>query len=298
MSISGCVQVGEILTGTYGYVDTDNDLEGGTTFQWYRADVNAGAIEGATERTYRLTQDDLGATLQFEVTPKALTGTPVTGPTQKSAPTVTVEQGQAPTCSVLVQGIARVGEILVGSYVYYDGNFDQQGETRLQWYRRRGDEGTDEAIKGATQQDYTVTVNDLGKSIVLAVTPIALTGTPIQGETVKSVPTESVVLGHPPQARAVMIQGIPKVGETLIGTYKYLDHDQNLEGATQFRWRMKSLCKPDCGWVDIEGETGQQLLLMDAYSGHVVAFCVTPVSLTGAPDTGTEVCAYSALISR
>ena len=240
----------------------------------------------------------MGTTLQFEVAPVALTGTPVIGPMRKSAPSAIVERAFAPEIlDVLVQGSARVGEVLTGRYSYYDENLDQEGQTLVQWYRV-GSGGAEELIAGATQKVYTVTEGDVGKSLVLAVTPIALTGTPTQGATRKSAPTDSVVSGHAPQARAVMVEGTPIVGQTLTGSYKYLDHDRNLEGATTFRWRKKFLSKPGRGWEDIEGETGKQLLLKDAHAGHLVAFCVTPVSSTGAPDRGIEVCAYSAPIDH
>jgi len=299
VEINGCLQVGEPLTGTYEYVDKDNDLEGETTFQWYRTGTTAGAIAGATQKTYLVTLQDLGATLQFEVAPVARTGTPVIGPKRKSAPSAVVESPSAPSVlEVLVQGNARVGEVLTGHYTYYDENLDQEGQTSLQWYRRDSESGIDELIPGATNEVYTVTEWDLGKRLVLAITPLALTGTPIQGDTRKSAPTDSVVPGHAPQARAVMVEGAPIVGQTLTGSYKYLDHDRNLEGATTMRWRKKFLSKPGRGWEDIEGATDRQLLLTDAHAGHIVAFCVTPISLTGAPDTGTEVCAYSTPIDH
>jgi|GEM_PF-5472827 len=63
--------VGEILTGQYNYTDTEGDLEGTSTFQWYRDNI---AIPGATSITYLITTLDKGKTLLFEVTPVALTG--------------------------------------------------------------------------------------------------------------------------------------------------------------------------------------------------------------------------------
>ena len=98
VSISGYMQVGETLTGTYNYQDTDGDLEAGSTFQWFRrhgSDADE-AVEGATQQTYLLTSVDLGATLQFAVIPRAQTGMPNVGAERISAPTEVVENGNPP----------------------------------------------------------------------------------------------------------------------------------------------------------------------------------------------------------
>ncbi len=72
VNIAGAVTVGSTLTGNYNYDDVDSDLEGDSTFKWYRNDVE---IDGATSQTYLLTSDDVGQTIVFEVTPVAETGT-------------------------------------------------------------------------------------------------------------------------------------------------------------------------------------------------------------------------------
>jgi hypothetical protein len=68
-----------ILTGFYIYHDDDNDPEGNSLFQWYRADdstgLNEAAILGATGATYTLTTPDLGKYVRFSVTPVSLSGT-------------------------------------------------------------------------------------------------------------------------------------------------------------------------------------------------------------------------------
>jgi hypothetical protein len=71
LSISGTPEYGQILTGLYTYTDADGDTEGTSTYRWLR---DAVAIGGATSNTYTTTQDDVGTTLTFEVTPVASTG--------------------------------------------------------------------------------------------------------------------------------------------------------------------------------------------------------------------------------
>ncbi len=77
--ISGTWEEGDLLTGNYTYTDANNDPEGASVFQWYRADdangVNASAIAGATAQTYTTQAADAGKFLRFEVIPVAQSGT-------------------------------------------------------------------------------------------------------------------------------------------------------------------------------------------------------------------------------
>ncbi len=78
VSFSGTLEVGYTLTGSYSYSDADDDLEGISTFQWYRADdangANQAAISGATTITYGLVSADENKYISFEVTPVAAIG--------------------------------------------------------------------------------------------------------------------------------------------------------------------------------------------------------------------------------
>ena len=79
VSYSPAPEVGVLLNGSYDYYDVNGDLEGATTFQWYRADdasgLNAVAISGATSTTYTITVADESKYIGFGVTPVAQTGT-------------------------------------------------------------------------------------------------------------------------------------------------------------------------------------------------------------------------------
>jgi hypothetical protein len=88
VSIAGTVEVNKILTGSYTYSDAENDPESGSTFQWYRADNDAGTNEtvivGATELTYHLQDIDEFKYVRIGITPKSSSGS-TTGPEVKSA---------------------------------------------------------------------------------------------------------------------------------------------------------------------------------------------------------------------
>ena len=72
--------VGDTLTVYYGYSDKDGDLEGDTSYQWYRRYVEATewtVINGATNKTYQLQGEpfaDINCYIKCSVTPKASSG--------------------------------------------------------------------------------------------------------------------------------------------------------------------------------------------------------------------------------
>lgn len=73
VSFTGTLQVGQTLTGSYSYSDSESDPESGSTYKWYRSDNNSGtnktAIGAATSQTYTLQSADAGKYISFEVTP-------------------------------------------------------------------------------------------------------------------------------------------------------------------------------------------------------------------------------------
>ena len=79
VKVSGMAQIGSSLTASYTYSDAENDAEGTSGFQWYRASQKDGsdkeAITGATSKTYTIQAADQEKYLFVEVTPKASVGT-------------------------------------------------------------------------------------------------------------------------------------------------------------------------------------------------------------------------------
>ncbi len=73
------------LTGFYYFnaEDPANDVENGTTYQWYR---NGSVITGATANTYTLTADDVAKAITFQVVPVANGDTDNAGPSVTSDP--------------------------------------------------------------------------------------------------------------------------------------------------------------------------------------------------------------------
>jgi hypothetical protein len=71
-------QSGKTLAVTYSYEDADQDKEGKTTYQWYRADNKAGKnkikIVSANKSSYKITEKDQGKYLICKVIPVAKEG--------------------------------------------------------------------------------------------------------------------------------------------------------------------------------------------------------------------------------
>ena len=78
ISLSGIFSEDETLTASYDYSDVNDDLEGSSLYQWYRADATNGsnetAISGATSLSYTLGSNDRNKFIRFSVTPIAQSG--------------------------------------------------------------------------------------------------------------------------------------------------------------------------------------------------------------------------------
>lgn len=101
--ISGTNEVGQTLTGSYTYNDTESNPQGTPIFKWYRADNAAGlnemSIAGATSLSYALTIDDLNKFIRFSVVPVATEGT-LTGAETFSGYTSAIGLGSSPNLTI------------------------------------------------------------------------------------------------------------------------------------------------------------------------------------------------------
>jgi len=180
----------------------------------------------------------------------------------------------APTASNIVVsdsngGSVVVGDSLNGSYTYGDIDGDAEGSSTFCWLRN----GT--AISRATVPIYTLLAADSGQTITFEVTPVAVTGV-VRGTAVTSAGMS--VINSPPVASSVNISdsngGSILVGDILRGNYTYSDADNDIEGASTFRWLRNGTA--------IVGATTLNYTMLAADVGQSIAFEVTPVATTGA----------------
>jgi hypothetical protein len=89
-----------------------------------------------------------------------------------------------------------------------------------------------------------------------------------------------------PVAYDLSIQGNLSVGETLTGSYSYVDVNGDQEGTSLYNWlRADSTTQVDPD--TISGATAVNYILTSDDAGKYLAFMVTPVAATGNPLTGT-----------
>ncbi len=265
VNITGSTEIGSILTGNYTYTDADDDAEGTSTFRWLR---NGDPIDGAVSITYTLQDEDLSATIAFEVTPVAQTGASPGEPEVSPAVGPIGEANSIPSATeVTISGRPEVGLTLTGSYIYVDADGDLEGKSTFRWLRNGN------AIPAATLLTYTLMPADLGAMIRFEVTPIAETGANPGGAVSSSAVGPIAAANSAPVASAVTISGIAEVGQQLNGIYTYNDADNDPEGSSTFRWLRDK--------VAIENAVTQSYRLANADLGAEIVFEVTPVAQSG-----------------
>jgi hypothetical protein len=193
LTIKGKAEYGKELTVSYTYYDSEGNKEGKSLICWYRADNKKGknkelAAEGTLK--YKVTKADQGKYLIVEITPVAKTGK-LTG----SAVTAFVKAAanKAPKAAgVKITGKTVVGSKLTVTYTYQDAESDKEGKTTIRWYRADSPDGANkQKIKNANKSTYTLTKADLGKYIIVEITPAAKTGAKTGTKT--AVATKTVI---------------------------------------------------------------------------------------------------------
>lgn len=179
LKITGKVEYGKKLTAAYNYKDKEKDKEDKSLISWYRADNKKGknkklVAEGTL--SYKVKKADQGKYLIVEITPVAVSGE-ITGSTVSAC--VKVAANKAPKAvGGKITGKTVVGSKLTLKYTYQDAESDKEGKTTIQWYRADSPKGENKKkIKNANKKTYTPTKADVGKYLIVEITPVAKTGT-------------------------------------------------------------------------------------------------------------------------
>jgi len=288
VNIDGELIVGITLNGTHNYVDSDNDVEAGSSYKWQRGDdatTQTDVVPPNTTASYTLTEADIGKYFIFEVTPKNDKGTGVAVTSGVVGPVVAATPNDTPpvASAVVISGAPTVGATLSGTNTYTDAEGDAEDGTTFRWLS--GNETTQDSL-AATTSTYPLADTDLGKYFVLEVTPKNANAT---GLPVLSAPLGPIVAAAPtgtaPVATNVEIVGDPLVGAALIGNYQYVDAEGDDEASSIYNWYIVD----EAGTVITTLNTHDNLYQpTDADAGQYLAFGAIPLS-TVAPTTGVEV---------
>ncbi len=280
VTISGIPYYNQRLTGEYHYSDNENDPEGTSTFQWYRADSPTGTMTPiASSQTYDLTLADVGKYIFFEVVPAATAGISP-GPASISA-ALEVLNAAPSAGTATITGSPYRNQSLTGHYQYSDLEGNPEGTSTLRWYRADSPTGPMTLI--ASGSTYTLDLVDVGKYIFFEVVPAATAGI---SPGPASISAALEVLNEAPKAANANFSGNMYLSQELLGTYDYSDLEGDGPGISTFKWyRADDFNGPD---IEIIGASQIKYSITGADLNKFISFEVTPVALSG-EITGTPV---------
>ncbi len=269
-SISGTPRPGQTLTASNGTWTGTGAVT--YAYQWQRCS-SAGScadIAGATSARYAVVDADAGSTLLVVVIASDSTGST----RQASVPVPATGNAPKSTAKPTVAGAARVGSAEQAAPGTWTGTTPLS--YAYQWRRCNGAGGGCADVKGATQASYTAVNDDLGHTLVVAVTANNRWG----NASMTSDATPVVVLGGKSPAAVVspslagkaaegqMIAAAPG-GWTTAGTISFV-----------FQWQRCSVALDACG--NIDGATKQTYTIAAADVGKRLRVAVVATNEFGA----------------
>ena len=260
-TISGTAQVGQTLTAdTSGIADEDGLTNVSFSYQWIRSDGNTDTdIAGETDSTYTLVSADVGKAIKVKVsfTDDANNAETLTSEATRA---VAAKPNTAPTGLPTISGTAQVDETLTADTTgIADADGLDNASYSYQWVRNDGSADAD--IQDATGSTYTLSDDDVGKTIKVR---MSFTDNADNEETLTSAATATVA-AKPNTAPTGLpiISGRVQVGETLTAsTSDIADEDGLTNVPYSYQWI--------AGGSDIDGATGSNHTLTTSQQGQTV----------------------------
>ncbi|MEB2723305.1 invasin domain 3-containing protein [Citrobacter braakii] len=279
LDITGKLEVGQTLTGSYTFNPNGGDATDKSTLAW-----SQGGQSGITTTMYTLNGSDVGKILTFTVTPKNgknIVGTPVSINTKDAAGTGGSGSGENPgeiidpTAKPIakdldITGKLEVGQTLTGSYTFEPNGGDTTDKSTLLW--------SDGGQSGITTTTYTLNGSDVGKILTFTVTPIngkAVQGTPVSINTKDAAgtggsgsgenPGEIIDPTAKPIAKDLDITGKLEVGQTLTGSYTFEPNGGDTQNTSTVKWDGAGTPGTNLTYAINTGDTGK-----------ILTFTVTP----------------------
>ncbi len=258
--LSGIVSEGAELVLDYSFYQA-NGKDDESVIKWYYSESETGVykeIEGTEGLlNYTVTAEYKDKFIKCKITPvsEGLTGSEA----ESNVVCFTIKP-QAKNVKITKEDSKGVfsGDVLTGSFEFYDLNGDSMGVSEYKWLRGDSQNGEFDEIEGADALTYTVTDEDTGKYIVFEVIPVS-ENEPTKGSAVKSEALKGPVL---PEVKDISIS---KNGTVLTGKYKYYHEYGAPEGESRYEWI-------------INGRVVSNEISYEAKAGGNVTFRVYPVS--------------------
>ena len=270
-TISGTAQAGETLTaGTSGIADADGLTNVSYSHQWLADDAD---IPGATDSAYVLTGDEVGKAIKVKVSftddadnDETLTSVATT--------TVTAAANNPATGLPTISGTAQAGKTLTADT---SGIADADGLTSVEYSYQWLADDTD--IQGATSSTYTLTGDEVGKTIKVKV---SFTDDADNDETLTSAATATVTTAaNNPATGQPTISGTAQAGETLTaGTSGIADADGLTNVSYSHQWLADD--------ADIPGATDSAYVLTGDEVGKAIKVKVSFTDDAGNDETLTS----------
>ncbi|CAD5975712.1 Serine-rich adhesin for platelets [Planktothrix tepida] len=276
VNITGTATQNQILTATNTLADVDG--LGTLNYQWQESADNGVTwtnISGATNNTFALSQTQVGKTVQVKVSYTDLLGT---AETVNSSPTAVVTNvNDLPTGNVSITGTATQNQILTATNTLADA--DGLGTLNYQWQESSDNGVTWSDISGATNDTFTLSQTQVGKTVQVKVSYTDLLGT---AETVNSSPTSVVsgLLNNAPTGN-VSITGTATQNQILTATNTLADVD----GLGTFNYQWQESSDNGVTWTNISGATNNTFTLSQAQVGKKVQVKVSYTDLLGTAET-------------
>ncbi|EAM9431665.1 hypothetical protein BCN14_27200, partial [Salmonella enterica] len=295
LNITGTLEVGQMLTGSYTFVANGGDTNNHSTLLW-----TGGGQDRIAGTSYTLNDKDVGKILTFEVTPvngKDVKGTPVSINTKDAAGTRGSGSGKNPgevidpkakpiAEDLNISGPLEVGQTLTGSYTFNPNGGDTSNRSTVSWNGRGSP---------STGMDYAIVAADTGSILTFTVTPV--NGRNISGEPASiSTNTKGVSVtggvggniinpGAVPLAESLKIEGELAVGEKLTGSYKFNPNGGDATDRSTLVWSSGGVQRQT--GVAMNGVAKDEYIIVDGDAGRILTFTVTPTN--GKDVTGTPV---------
>jgi hypothetical protein len=196
--------------------------------------------------------------------------------------------------AVAINGFMQQGETITGVYSYIDYDEDVESNSLYKWQIADDANGLNlQDIAGETSQSLELNILMTMKYIRFGVTPYDGIDYGAQAFSQWQFVAEENSINKPPDALGVNILGVVKNGETVSGTYTYIDEEGDPEWGTAFAWYMAENAS-GLNRITLT-ETSQNLTLDASHSNKYLQFGVTPNNSNG---TGVERLSDYKLVER
>lgn len=175
-----------------------------------------------------------------------------------------------------IVGVLTEGKTVQSSYTAKNLNNPTFG---FLWMRIVDAVPDQDTIDLATTEDYTIVSADIGHRLLLRVDLVDLA----VYDTAWSAVSAIVIANSAPVASNAVISGGLNVGDIISATYNYYDADNDLEGTSNYQWRISTTTSFGDA-VDIPSANSQTYEIQSSDEDKYFFFGVQPIAATGTTD--------------